>query len=333
MSKACVVPDKVKSIVISLTKVNYFLEEKHGKYIEDMSLSCEKIKDDNFVNNNLEKLLLKISTGRNFYLGTVNKDFKRLGIGLNRFENQDSYLGEFSIDEMEGNGIFLKESGYGRSNLDLFAGKWISNVKSFGLLMWLLKQKDGLNIETKVLDLFYGNFNNDDYSNGVLISLNLNDEKNRKVSIYRGKFVFQSGINKIVKTDDECIYYYKEKNRIFYGSIENDVLKKGKVFLFNSQGKVNRSYECEFDDYNIVKSHNYVNDKDLCRFVENFREKFEFFLNSELTSILELVTSVRLVEKDLNDAEKYKIHLALIEKLVVKYQSFQFIIDLYNLKI
>ena len=331
MSKSCIVPDKVKSIVISLTKVNYYLEEKQEKYVEDMSLSCEKINVDN-IENNIEKLLLKIATGKNFYLGTVNKDFKRLGIGLNRFENQDVYLGEFSIDEMNGNGIFLKESGHLKNNLDVFAGNWISNVKSFGLLMWLCKQKEGILIDSNVMDLFYGEFYRDDYSNGIFISINLSDEKVSKVSIYRGKFIYQSGINKILKNDEECVYYSKEKNRFFYGSIVNDIIKKGKVFLMNSNGKVNRSYECEFDD-NKVKSYIVFEDKEINRFLEEFKEKFESFMNVEIKSILDFVSSVRLFEKELNDAEKYKANLKKIENLILSYNSFKTLEDLYKLKI
>ena len=158
----------------------------------------------------------------NIYIGAVsiNDLSRRENFGLNIYSDDCFYIGRWKDNMKEGVG-FLKIN----ENL-MYSGNFSSNqFNGFGFLYDKAKN-----------NLFFGEFNNGEYSEGIFY--NIENEY-----IYRGK------IKDGKKNDNLCSFFDTKKGYLFIGEIIEDEFNKGYVY-FTKMKEVNQNTDIEF---NIIK--------------------------------------------------------------------------------
>ena len=163
-------------------------------------------------------------------------------------------------------------------------------------------ENNGLSVDWNRIDVFYGDFYDSKYENGIFFSLNQNKDQ---LYVYKGKFKYNTGLGRLVKQDDNCLFYSSKECRLFEGVISADILKNGKVYLMDKLCKgINRIYECEFneDEKNLNTIKNYTSVKDvlykdnLKKFVNNC----DSILMKQIEKLKKLINEVFII-KSSND--------------------------------
>ena len=161
----------------------------------------------------------------NIYIGAVsiNDLSRRENFGLNIYSDDCFYIGRWKDNMKEGVG-FLKIN----ENL-MYSGNFSSNqFNGFGFLYDKAKN-----------NLFFGEFNNGEYSEGIFY--NIENEY-----IYRGK------IKDGKKNDNLCSFFDAKKGYLFIGEIIEDEFNKGYVY-FTKMKEVNQNEENTGIEFNIIK--------------------------------------------------------------------------------
>ncbi len=275
--------NNVSKILISSERVKH--QMKDGKpYYEENSCLIDRYGDYQEGEEFYDCFIVKMKNQSTCYLGLINADYKRHGKGINQFESKDVYIGDFEKDKMEGEGILITKER--NSQFEIFKGEWRDDRKIKGFNLWLCMEKGGFSVDWNRFDMFYGEYDDPYYKNGLFLSY----EEKRGFNVYKGKFVYNTGLGRIVKQDEKCLFYSQKENRLFEGSISADSLKKGKVFLLNPQNKeVMRTYECKFDEDEMNK--NKIINYDVVKDVENkdklinFVTEFEINIQKELEKL------------------------------------------------
>ena len=169
--------------------------------------NLEKNEEDDEINNSLDP-----EDSRNYLLF---------------IKYQDIYIGAISIDD------FSRRENFGLniySNVSFYIGRWKENMKNgIGFLkinenvLYIGNFKDnqfngfGILLDKNKKNLFYGNFDNGVYDEGIFYNM-------EKQYFYRGKI-------KDGKKDGElCTFFDAQNGYLFFGEIKNDEFNKGYVF-------------------------------------------------------------------------------------------------------
>jgi len=253
-------------------------------------------------NTDFQKYISKIKTKSTEYLGILSKNLIKEGHGYNHFDNGDEYFGQWKSNKKEGYGIyyFKDNGGEGDSTIkQIYFGEFKDNIKSgegvyFNIKNFSEEKKDNILIPID-FNVAIGQFDNDNFSKGLVYSMNGGRRK-----IYKGR------ISEGKKNDDKA-EIYEDDNKIFFGTVENNIMIRGRIIIMNEGlkeagyyfNKKQKDGDIEFDynqdeqnDENYIKSLDELNDvldnekiKDLFVYVMKLREKinspdnFEYIKN------------------------------------------------------
>lgn len=282
--------NNVSKILISSERVKH--QMKDGKpYYEENSFYIDRYGSKEQDQELYVCFIVRIKNQSVDYLGLINGDYKRHGKGLNIFEAKDVYIGDFENDKMEGEGILISKEK--NNQFEIFKGEWREDRKVKGFNLWLCNEKGGFSVDWDRFDLFYGEYDDPYYKDGLFLSY----EEKRGFYIYKGKFVYNTGLGKIVKQDDKSLFFSQKDNRIFEGMISADSLKKGKVFLLNPHNKeILRIYDCEYSEEemnrNKISSYEVVENVDNGQKLTEFVKECEYSFQKELEKLKKFVSEL-----------------------------------------
>ena len=184
--------------------IKYFGNKNQIPKDEEENKIEENSEDNNLIRTEDARNYLLFINYENIYIGAVSiKDLsRRENFGLNIYSDDCFYIGRWKDNMKEGIG-FLKIN----ENL-MYAGNFSSNqFNGFGFLFDKAKN-----------NLFFGEFNNGEYSEGIFY--NIDNEY-----FYRGKL--KDG----KKNDNICSFLDMKKGYLFIGEIINDEFNKGYIFF------------------------------------------------------------------------------------------------------
>jgi hypothetical protein len=225
------IPQNVKSdqvsIKIDLTMVNSNIKTKGSYNSDKLGVFIESNSYKNGIGS-AEKYLASISAKDKFtYVGTLNDNLKRSGIGMNKYNCGDSYFGYWQNDKKFLSGVYAHKPENDQS--EFYAGNWEDAKRNgFGVYVW---KKDNQPENKAIMDVFIGNFKDGAISRGLYVSRQLEGD-NVKSNYYFGKFLNGK------KSDENALYYLTTPETLFQGQIENDNLIKGNIY----HGKDNRAF-------------------------------------------------------------------------------------------
>ena len=288
---------------IEIDKLNVMKQiNENGQYEDNNTLiKLYKIKEEGIKNQNQDYYLTKITKNNSSFIGILNNQFNREGYGLNKYENNDKYLGNFENDKRHKNGIYIWSPEIKDTNIltECYFGNWIDNKKEEkGIYLWLSEENNNKNFETANFDAFIGEFENDMYKKGTYII-----KENNEYYLYHGNFDKEGR-----KSDENAFFYSSKNNTLIHGEISKDIFRNGYIFIFNSEsGSVKEMAYCNFDKNGNLIDSKYKDDllkedkekegKIICNFrnvilngdyfryiYDKFKEIYNF-INDEINSI------------------------------------------------
>ena len=296
--------DKSNQGVLDIKKqINPKIIYESTKNVKDISeLDFDSIYDDEN-----KKTIFSISNKmKDKYIGGLDDDILRNGVGYNRYKNGDIYYGNWQKDKKDGAGIYFCPS-----SKTLFAGDWNEDKRISGLYL-LGNDKENPQIFGNSYDIFYGKFKDDMYSSGLYFK-NIDDD----ITMFNGEFKIIE--NKVVKTGN-CETYKKNKDSYFNGYYENDSIKSGVLLNFKNnilKSKINLNID-------LTKTENNTENYEKKRL--NLIKEFE---NLNLFSTVELLEriSINLLKIDESEiiSEYYKNFCSTaseIEKFISSLKKF-----------
>lgn len=186
---------------------------------------------DDFYENDDKVFISHIEKGKFSYKGYLNGSFKKSEFGIQKFTNDDIYIGHWKNDKIVGNGVYFYNTN------EFFKGNFVDEKKSQGLYF----KNHG---EDTAFEAFLGTFQDDKWiDNGIFFSNKKHDEK----YIYRGKFVENK------KHDDNGLYYVFNNRMLFKGKFENDKIIKGYIFELVSDYQIKSVIEINYTDSEMKK--------------------------------------------------------------------------------
>ena len=261
----------------------------------------------------IPKYIANIKTNSFEYLGILSNNLKKENHGYNYFDNGDEYFGQWNKDKKEGYGIyFFKENEKSNYLKEVYIGEFKNNVKSGeGIYLKISNfdetKKDVNIVLPKDFTLAIGNFSEDNFSRGIIFSI---EEGKRK--IYKGK------INKEGKKNDENAEIYEDNKKIFHGIVKENVMKEGRIIImkddkkdtgyyFTKKGNISIDTDIDFDyekeemcDDKYIKKLNEFNNifeyeriQDLFKNVMKIREEANGPNNFEYMKQLDYDTQVK----------------------------------------
>ncbi len=225
-------------IKFDILKIDAMIQ-KEDKFEEGDNLFqfCNDYNPDNKIEQDekidIPKYIAKIKTNHFKYLGILSKNLKKESYGYNYYENGDEYIGQWNKDKKEGYGIYFFKEKEGDEIKQIYVGEFKNNLKSGeGIYFHMTKlgQEEDINIPID-FSLAIGVFKNDNYSEGIIISM-----KDGKRKIYKGK------IGKDGKKNDTNAELYEDDNKIFHGIYNNNVMTEGRIIIMKKGIKVNGYY-------------------------------------------------------------------------------------------
>ena len=173
------------------------------------------------------------------FLGVVNYSFKREGYCVNNYKNGDQYFGYYSNDKRNKQGFYtyipkkLNNFLYMR---EYYFGLWKDDKKdSRGVYVWLKQNKKQINLINPFINFndanfqaFVGEFNNDNFSKGTLLS-----KEGENYFVYHGTY-----INNLQRHGNKCFYYSATLEQLLFGTFKNNVFVDGYVGKFNDDGEL-----------------------------------------------------------------------------------------------
>ena len=259
------------------------------------------------------------------YIGITDENFTRNFIGINRFTNNDIYIGNWENDKHEGDGFYIHRYKSNSINkIDLFLGEWKNNKRSFGLYFWGENLKEDT-IDEQNFDLFYGDFKANSYQNGFYLSKRTEENK-PKFYLYKGEFIPNPQTNEILKHGENCVIFSQSERKFIIGKVSKDILKSGKVYILNeNEFTIKEIYDCNFDQNEqrtIPKEVKFVQ-------VTNDEKAFPEKILKSVISVIEKPGYLSILHKlisleKINKLNEFEEKITEISNLIQQYKHFEF---------
>ena len=218
---------------------------------------------------NSTKYISEIDSNSVKYIGYLTEDLFKEYFGYYKYENNDEYLGEWKDDIKENKGIYLYYNEKENNIEEFYLGEWKNGKRNGkGIYFWKNSNEE-MNINNSDYDVVIGNFNDNDFLEGISVTKN-----KEKYLIYKGKY-------KNCKKNDENAFFLENFNKGFYGKFINDEIISGRSIYFKNVLD---------GDFTIENSFYFEKDND-------DKYKFDFKKNVEFDSI---------IEKECKNILKYK---------------------------
>ena len=132
---------------------------------------------------NNTKYISEINTNSFTYIGFLSENLTKEFFGYYKYDNNDEYSGEWKEDFKEGKGVYLYYNEKEKNEEEFYLGEWNKGEKNGkGIYFWKHSNNE-TQFQDSNYDVVIGNFENNEYKEGICISKNKND-----FSIYEGKY-------------------------------------------------------------------------------------------------------------------------------------------------
>lgn len=182
-------------------------------------------------------LLGSLTEGKFIYNGLLSQQCQREYIGIQKYDNGDVYLGEWSNNQRQGNGVYLydvKQNSEGKNIIEMFMGKWNANQREKeGVYVWIEEPKNNNDLLQSNFEAFVGEMTDTEFKRGIYLT-----KIGNIFYIYYGEF--KHGI----KHDNKCYFYDNNGtiDRVFRGKIENGVVQEGFFITFHKEDVDDTAY-------------------------------------------------------------------------------------------
>ena len=255
---------------------------------------------------NNTKYISEINTNSFTYIGFLSENLTKEFFGYYKYDNNDEYSGEWKEDFKEGKGVYLYYNEKEKNEEEFYLGEWNKGEKNGkGIYFWKHSNNE-TQFQDSNYDVVIGNFENNEYKEGICISKNKND-----FSIYEGKY------NNEKKNDDEALFI-ENNDKAFLGKFVDNEMSEGRIIIFKENNEVKNSYYFEKTDDEINPfyfEYSKNNDKDeyiIQRKKELQEKEFENKLPNIYNFIKEFIGKSSLFE---NFEKKIKLKEELVENL------------------
>jgi len=173
-------------------------------------------------NEIIPKYIVDIKSEKFRYLGVLSHILTKEKYGYNLYDNGDEYFGQWNSNKKEGFGIYYFNDKDKNLITHLYIGEFEDNRKYGNGIYFKVKtfeEKENLN-RPRDFNFMIGKFSFDNLKKGIIYDL---EGDNRK--IYNGK------INDKGEKNDENAEIYENENKIFNGTIKNNILLNGRMIV------------------------------------------------------------------------------------------------------
>ena len=280
-------PNEVRFDVLkidsTLKKENTY-NEGENKFQFCLEYKEEKSEQDKIID--FPKYIAKIKSTSFEYLGILSKNLKKENYGFNHFDNGDEYFGQWNKDKKEGYGIYFFKEQDSDIIRQIYIGEFKNNVKSGEGIYFNVTKFEGEKNEKPIdYTLVIGNFSDDNFSKGIIFSMN---EGKRK--IYKGR------MNKEGKKNDDKAEIYEDDDKIFYGKVKENVMMEGRIIIMKGDKKETGYYFTKKGNNAIDGEVDFDYDKDENddnKYIKKLNEFNNIFDNNNIQDLFVDVMKIR----------------------------------------
>ncbi len=280
-------PNEVRFDVLkidsTLKKENTY-NEGENKFQFCLEYKEEKSEQDKIID--FPKYIAKIKSTSFEYLGILSKNLKKENYGFNHFDNGDEYFGQWNKDKKEGYGIYFFKEQDSDIIRQIYIGEFKNNVKSGEGIYFNVTKFEGEKKEKPIdYTLVIGNFSDDNFSKGIIFSMN---EGKRK--IYKGR------MNKEGKKNDDKAEIYEDEDKIFYGKVKENVMMEGRIIIMKGDKKETGYYFTKKGNNAIDGEVDFDYDKDENddnKYIKKLNEFNNIFDNNNIQDLFVDVMKIR----------------------------------------
>ena len=280
-------PNEVRFDVLkidsTLKKENTY-NEGENKFQFCLEYKEEKSEQDKIID--FPKYIAKIKSTSFEYLGILSKNLKKENYGFNHFDNGDEYFGQWNKDKKEGYGIYFFKEENSDIIRQIYIGEFKNNVKSGEGIYFNVTKFEGEKNERPIdYTLVIGNFSDDNFSKGIIFSMN---EGKRK--IYKGR------MNKEGKKNDDKAEIYEDDDKIFYGKVKENVMMEGRIIIMKGDKKETGYYFTKKGNNAIDGEVDFDYDKDENddnKYIKKLNEFNNIFDNNNIQDLFVDVMKIR----------------------------------------
>ena len=251
--------------------------EKLNSYQKYHSGNITIIKWEDDLNLDTEMYILKNKSNEHPFLGVVNYEFKREGYCLNTYLNGDEYLGNYSNDVRNRQGLYIYKPKLDRGNKILrqyYFGLWENDIKQGrGIYLWLKEEKRIRNLKNNLSNMLYNPFNNFEKANfDAYIGLFEQNKFTKGTLIKKEEnnyFVFHGFFNNSKKNGKNCFYYSAKLEEVLYGTFKDDIFIEGFIGKYNENGELKNLVE--YKNKKIKENKDDNNNKEIAIKLVTFR--------------------------------------------------------------
>jgi hypothetical protein len=217
--------NNLPNIGISLNAKTVINDIHKYKSFEKEGVFLKKWDSDNRLDE--EKYIGCLTHDEFKYIGVLNTNLRRDMFGLNKYENNDTYFGNYDKEAKSSHGIYLyaPKTVNGFEEIEIYHGYWQNNKKHLkGIYIWKKEKTNNQDYNKCDFEAYVGEFEYDNYKKGVLLS-----KQADHYYIYYGGFD-QNGN----KNDNKAFYYYHNDNKVVIGKVVDNKLISGYIVYFEN---------------------------------------------------------------------------------------------------
>lgn len=255
-------------------KINLHTKEINSAINNDNVYRKDGIKLKNFEGGKDPLYIGEIDSQEIKYIGVLDINLKRSGVGLNVFKNGDKCLGIYENDFVNKNGFYYykPETEGGVTKSQFYWGQFRNGCKDGrGISLWLTENEGNKldNFDEASFDAFIGKIEINRMCKGIYFS-----KKQDVYTVYYGEFDSRQK-----KKGDNCFYYKAENDTLLYGKMEKDLFTNGFLGTFDENGNIVDILQCEFDEENNITD--YANEDNINN-VDELKKKMSDVRNTLL---------------------------------------------------
>ena len=167
-------------------KIDAIIKEKQEYNEKESQIESKFIfsnEDGKQSSENNTKYIAEINTDTFKYIGYLSENLQKEFFGYYKYDNNDEYSGEWKEDLKKGNGVYFYYNEKEKNEEEFYLGDWNNGEKNGkGIYFWKHSNNE-TELKNSDYDVIIGNFENNEYKNGICISKSKND-----FSIYEGKY-------------------------------------------------------------------------------------------------------------------------------------------------